>query len=111
MVPIPYPTQIVVPQPTPQPTQYQSLYKRNEDYELHTKVTNLEQAHGRLEQSNTRLEQQMGKMNSLLKNFKGDFPLNPNKTLSLQIILKKHMSRYMPSRPLGVETKLIKSLL
>ena len=80
---MPYPTQLVVPQLVPQPAQYQPLHRRNKDHKLRTKVTNLEQAHGRLEQSNTRLEQQMGKMNSLLENFimaqqtQGRFPAQP----------------------------------
>ena len=38
------------------------MHRRNKDHELHTKVINLEQAHGRL-------EQQIGKMNSLFENF------------------------------------------
>ena len=62
---MPYPTQVVAPQLA----QYQPPHRRNEDHELRTKVTNLEQAHERLEQSNTCLEQQMGNMNSLLENF------------------------------------------
>ena len=73
MVPVPYPTQIVAPQPAPQLTQYQPLHKKNEDHELRTKVTNLEEALGRLEQSITCLEQQMGKMNSLCGHGSGRF--------------------------------------
>ncbi|GFY95433.1 hypothetical protein Acr_10g0008180 [Actinidia rufa] len=46
---------------TPQQTQYQPPHWRNEDNELHTKVTNLEQ-------SFINIEQHMEKMNSLLEN-------------------------------------------
>ena len=42
---------------------------------------------------------------------KGDSPLNPNKILSMQIALRKHMSKYKPSQPLGAEKNLIKSFL
>ena len=51
------------------------------------------------------------KISSCHNKYKGDSPLNPNKILSLQIALRKHMSRYRPSESLGVVKKLIKSLL
>ena len=64
MVPMPYSAQ-----PTPQSTKYQPPYRRNEDNELRTKFTNL--------------EQQLKKMNYLLENFimaqqtQGRFPAQP----------------------------------
>ena len=75
-----YLTQTVAPNvpqalsPTLPHAQYQFPHRRNEDNELRTKVTNLEQSHGRLEQSVTNLgqsvtnlEQHIGKMNSMLE--------------------------------------------